>query len=88
MSNKISVKVVTMEDGLKEYDDVSMVRVKSKSHTLLIMEDYLPVIGQIDGQIDIIMGDRSESIQDVVGFYMHKKNLFRLLVTDRRETHD
>ena len=33
-----------------------MIRIKSEKYTLLIMDDYMPVIGRIDGMVEIVSG--------------------------------
>ena len=71
-----------MTDGLQEYDNIRMIRIKSKSHTLLIMEDFMPVIGEIDGMVEIVFGEKAVAINNIRGFYMHKKNEFNLLIRD------
>lgn len=54
---KMNVKVLNIRKGLKKYDNVSMIKIKSKKYNLSIMEDYLPVIGEIDGDVEIIAID-------------------------------
>ena len=43
--NGIKVRIFDLESGLVEYDDVKFIRVISKDYNLLIMKDYLPIIG-------------------------------------------
>lgn len=82
MSYKIKAKIVSLDEGLREYENIRMIRIKSKKHTLLIMEDFMPVIGELDGDVEIVYGERSEAIRNVKGFYMHKKNEFSLIIKD------
>ena len=77
---KICADVVDAMNGLQQYDNIRMIRVKSKDHNLLIMEDYLPVIGEIDGFVEIIFDDSTIKLENIHGYYMHKKNKFSLLV--------
>ena len=77
---KICADVVDAKNGLQQYDNIRMIRVKSKDHNLLIMEDYLPVIGEIDGYVEIVFEDTTVKLEDIQGFYMHKKNKFSLLI--------
>lgn len=51
---KMKVKILNIRKGLKVYNNVSMIKVKSKKYNLSIMEDYLPVIGEVDGDVEII----------------------------------
>ncbi len=82
MSYKIKAKIVSLDEGLREYENIRMIRIKSKKHTLLIMEDFMPVIGELDGDVEIVYGEKSEAIRNVKGFYMHKKNEFSLIIKD------
>ena len=77
---KICADVVDSVNGLQQYENIRMIRVKSKQYNLLIMEDYMPVIGEIDGFVEIIFDDNTIKLTDVHGYYMHKKNKFSLLV--------
>jgi len=77
---KIYADVVDSIDGLKQYENIRMIRVKSRDYNLLIMEDYLPVIGEIDGFVEIIFDDETIKLTDIHGYYMHKKNKFSLLI--------
>ena len=52
-NNGFKVKVFDMEHGLVEYDDVKSVRIVSKDYNLLIMKDYLSILGEIDGNVNI-----------------------------------
>ena len=57
-----------------------MIRIKSKDHNLLIMEDYMPVIGEITGRVEFVFDDQSIPYENIHGFYMHKQNIFSLLI--------
>lgn len=82
---KITAKVVDRENGMQTFDNIRLVRVLSKTHNLLIMEDYLPVIGEIAGKVEIVTGDKVIPFDPIHGFYMHKKNCFYLLIQDHEE---
>ena len=77
---KISAEVVDRESGTQSYKNIRMIRVVSTNHNLLIMEDYMPVIGEITGKVELIMDDKIIPFSSVHGFYMHKKNRFSLLI--------
>ena len=59
-----------------------MIRIKSEKYTLLIMDDYMPVIGRIDGMVEIVSGEDTRSFQPIHGFYTHRKNTFELLIKE------
>ena len=52
-SSGIRVRVFDLNKGLVEYDNVKYIRITSQDYNLLIMEDYLSIIGEIDGSVDI-----------------------------------
>ena len=80
MERRIKAKIVSMENGLQEFDEIEMIRVKGENHSLLILQNYMPLLGRLDGYVDIVLKDETLRIQNVKGYYMHKKNEFSLLV--------
>lgn len=82
MERKIKAKIVSMEYGLQEYEEIEMIRVKGENHSLLILQNYMPLLGHLDGYVDLVLKDETLRIQDVKGYYMHKQNEFSLLVEE------
>lgn len=83
MDNKtMKVRVFDLKHGLVEYEDVKIVRIISKDYNLLIMIDYLPIIGETDGNIDI-QGDNVDiSLKNIKAFYMNSNNVFNLMINE------
>ncbi len=83
MDNRtMKVRVFDLKHGLVEYDDVKIVRIISKDYNLLIMIDYLPIIGEVEGSIDI-QGDNVDiSFKDIKAFYMNSNNVFNLMINE------
>ncbi len=79
---RITARVISMKDGLKEITGVSMIRIKSREYNLLIMEDYMPVIGEIEGNVTIVSGDGEHKEEDIKGFFSHRKNMFSLMISE------
>lgn len=79
---KITARVISMKDGLKEILGVSMIRIKSREYNLLIMEDYMPVIGEIDGTVTIVSEAGEYKAEAVKGFFSHRKNLFSFMISE------
>ena len=46
------------------------------------MEDYLPIIGDINGNITIEMNDDVVVKENIIGYYMHKNNTFELIIKE------
>ena len=71
-----------IDEGFQKFEQVDMIRIKSEKYTLLIMDDYMPVIGRIDGMVEIVSGEDTRSFQPIHGFYTHRKNTFELLIKE------
>ena len=83
MSNDgMKVRVFDMEHGLVEYDDVKTIRIISRDYNLLIMKDYLSVIGEIVGSVDIKGENLDLSFKQIKAFYMNSKNVFNLMIEE------
>ena len=78
----IKVRVFDMKHGLTEYENVKTVKIVSKDYNLLIMKDYLSVIGEIIGSVDIKGEDVDVSFNGIKAFYMNKKNVFNLMIEE------
>ena len=73
MNNMMEVKIFSLKNGYEHYDNVKAIRIKSKDYNLLIMKDYLPVIGKIDGE------------EHVEGFYMLTNDIFQLVLKGNKD---
>lgn len=78
----IKVRVFDMDHGLREYENIKIVRIISKDYNLLIMKDYLPIIGEIDGLVDIKNDQVNESFKNIKAFYMNSDNVFNLMIKE------
>ena len=81
-SSGIKVRVFDMDHGLREYEDIKIVRIISKDYNLLIMKDYLPIIGEIEGSVDIKNDKIDESFKNIKAFYMNSENVFNLMIKE------
>ena len=79
---KITATVLGIDEGFQKFEQVDMIRIKSEKYTLLIMDDYMPVIGRIDGMVEIVSGEDTRSFKPIHGFYTHRKNTFELLIKE------
>jgi len=61
-SNSISVKVLNIKKGTQILNNVKFIRILSDKYNLLIMRDYLPIIGEVNGSVEI-EGEESLSIK-------------------------
>ena len=81
-SSGIRVRVFDLNKGLVEYDNVKYIRITSQDYNLLIMEDYLSIIGEIEGSVDIMGESVDISYRDIRAFYMNSKNVFNLMIKE------
>ena len=81
-SSDIKVRVFDMEDGLLEYENIKSVRIVSKDYNLLIMKDYMPIIGEINGNVDIIGQYTNISFKKIKAFYTNNNNIFNLMIEE------
>jgi len=80
--NNIKVRIFDMEHGLIEYENVKTVKIVSKDYNLLIMKDYLSIIGEIIGSVEIKGEDIDLSFNGIKAFYMNSKNVFNLMIEE------
>ena len=78
----MKAKVVSLLNGLQEFENLEMIRIKSNRHTLLIMKNFMPVIGELDGSVEFVFAKDVIKMDNLKGYYMHKKNVFSLLVEE------
>lgn len=50
--------MVSLDNGVKEYEGVSVIHIKSRYYNLLIMEGYTPSIGEVEGTVTIVSDTR------------------------------
>ena len=65
------VKIFTLKKGLRKLEDVSAIRIKSKDYNLLILKDYIAIMGRITGEFSIEVND------DIIGIGKIRNNLLK-----------
>ncbi|MBE6155807.1 MAG: hypothetical protein E7164_03515 [Firmicutes bacterium] len=81
MENKgLTVNVFDLHTGLTTYENVSYVRIVSSDYNLLVMLDYLPIIGEIKGKVDIKTPDGELHFDNIKASYMNSNNVFNLMI--------
>ena len=46
------------------------------------MKDYLPIIGEIEGNVDIKSDTEEVNLKDIKAFYMNSNNEFNLMIRE------
>jgi len=78
----IKVRIFDLSKGLIEYDHIKVIRIISKSYNLLVMQDYLPIIGEIEGSVDIKNEEIELNYKNIKAFYMNSNNVFNLMIKE------
>lgn len=82
MNKKMTVKIFRISTKLEILDEVKLIRIKSKDYNLLIMDDYMPLLGEINGDVDIEYKDGSISLKNILAYYINSKNIFSLIIKE------
>ncbi|MCQ2496717.1 MAG: hypothetical protein MJ131_09020 [Lachnospiraceae bacterium] len=80
----IEAIIISFTDGFKIYHDAKMIRLKDRQSNLLVMIDYMPTVGEIDGTVEIVLEHESVKLENVRGFYIIKNNVFKLLLREEQ----
>lgn len=81
-SDGIKVRIFDMNEGLVEYENIKSIRITSRDYNLLVMKDYMPIIGEIVGSVDITGDDTNLSFKQIKAFYMNSNNVFNLMIEE------
>lgn len=81
-SDGFKVRIFSLDKGLIEYEHIKIVRIISKNYNLLIMQDYLPILGEIEGSVDIKNEEMELNYKKVKAFYMNSGNVFNLMIKE------
>lgn len=82
---KIVAKIFSLQKGFSSYENVKAIKIISKQYNLMIMEDYLPVIGEVEGTVIVMVGDDTIEYKNINGYYKHAHNEFELLIKEYGE---
>ncbi|MDR2132612.1 MAG: hypothetical protein LBP30_04615 [Clostridiales Family XIII bacterium] len=88
---KMQAQISSFEKGLEIHKGISAIRIRGRNANLMILEDYTPIVSQLDGDIDLIGKDVYHTMKGVRGFFCHVHNVFFLILNEtaiakRRET--
>ena len=78
----IKVRIFDLDRGLIEYENIKIIRIISKNYNLLIMQDYLPILGEIEGSVDIKNEEVELNYKNIKAFYMNSNNVFNLMIKE------
>jgi len=81
--NDIEVELLSLDSDIKILKNVNYIKIKSKKYNLIIMKDYLPIIGEVQGKVEIGLKDGEFVLDNVEGYYMHKHNKFNFFYSEK-----
>ncbi len=73
-------KIMSLQDGVKTYDDCIAIKIKSQKYNLLIMENHAPLIGEIRGNIEVTLKSDKIVLDNINGYYLNLDNTFKLML--------
>ena len=88
--NNNGIKVIILENDsvkMSEINNAKIIRIKDKKYNILIMKDYWPVLGEVDGSVQIEAED-SLILNGIKGFYSLSHNVFHLIIREKENNND
>ena len=84
MEKSSGIKVIILEDNIEivKKENIRLIRIVSSNYNLLIMKDYLPIIGYLDGSITI-EGEETIKYDKIKAIFSNVKNVFYLVVKEK-----
>lgn len=79
----IRVRIFDLAHGLTEYENIKFIRIVSGDYNLLIMKDYMPIMGEIDGSVSIKNDDINLEFNDIKAYYIQSDNVFNLMINEK-----
>ena len=79
---QIIVRIISFKDGLRVLTKVRGIRILSDKYHLLIMADFAPSLGKINGDVVIITDNKEIEIKNISAFYKLQHNEFTLLIDE------
>lgn len=76
------VKIYSLKKGLEVLEAVKAIRIKSDTYNLLILKDYLPIIGEIRGSFEVETETNTLSMEQVQAYYVNQNNIFEIIIKE------
>ncbi|MFI3171993.1 MAG: hypothetical protein R3Y58_06475 [Eubacteriales bacterium] len=84
-SGSITARIIDYDAGMNVLQNIRGIRIQSKEYGLLIMEDYVPTLGKVEGKIVFLTRDDEVIYENIKGFYKHQYNEFTILLENQAE---
>lgn len=76
------VKIYSLKRGLEVLEAVKAIRIKSDTYNLLIMKDYMPIIGEIRGGFWVETETDTLALEDIQAYYVNQNNVFEIIIKE------
>lgn len=80
---RITVNILDEDQGLRKIEFVRAVRILSEEYVLLMMDDYSPTLGEVDGKVAFLTADDEITYDHIKGFYRLQNNEFTLVIKEK-----
>ena len=75
-----TVNVVQPNGERLTFDDVMAVRIVDRFYNLLIMKDYMPIIGEVVGSLMVLGKKSSFSMKNGTAYFVNHDNSFTIIM--------
>lgn len=77
----MQIKIFTLKNGLEIYENIVAIRITSKEYNLLVLKDYVPIIGKIEGKVEFENEDSTtKKLENISAYYICHNNIFNLMI--------
>ena len=75
----MTVKLFTLANGLDIVNEVVAIRIKSKDYNLLILKDYISLLGEIHGDLEVETENDIFKYENIHASFMNDDNIFSVI---------
>ncbi len=79
-SGKIVARVIDVQSELKVVTGIYAIRMYDEGVRHLFLDDYIPTIGKVVGDVTLLTADGEVAYTGIYGFYKLQHNMFTLLI--------
>lgn len=73
------VRMFTLKNGLEIIENVVAIRIKSSDYNLLILKDYISLLGEIHGSLEIETETEVKEYNNINASFMNDNNVFNAI---------
>ena len=86
LKGAITVRVIDYVNGIEVIQNINAVSIMSNGYCLLIMEDYVPTQGRIEGEMSFLTNEEEYAYENVKGSYKYQDNEFTIFIEENTES--